>query len=445
MVKKLSQLSLAVLFIALLWSCNEASDISSFLDEAGQIGVIHTEIPINTTLIPGDSSQTYNDTAVAVSYFMGRLKDDYFGTTEASLHFQLAVQAEPNFAGAVLDSAVLTMVYDTSAKQYGLPGTEINAEVFQIDEDLERTTNYYTSYDVKNKPDAIGSVSGLIPNFKDSVEVPEPNGTIIDTFEYGPHLRIRVDALGNELLTLSQSDFASVNIFQDKIKGLSIRPTSNSESMVFFEMFTGLTRLNLYYTQGDTAKVLRFPVLSASSVVFDTYQHDQSGSTVEQLLESDSENDSILFVQSMQGPDLVVEITNLDSLKDRVVSIAELLIYQKVPMADDTTSYPPIQQFAVSEILADGSRKRVIDLAENTGTNIPTYFGGDYQKDGTNGMGVYSFRITRHLQSILEGESTNKMVISNFFKGSEPNRSILYGGGNHTFSAKLKVTHTDIN
>ncbi|NND09448.1 MAG: DUF4270 family protein, partial [Saprospiraceae bacterium] len=335
--------------------------------------------------------------------------------------------------------------YDTTLGLYGQPNSLVSFEVYELDEDFSRSVNYYSSHDTKVYPNPVGEVNDIVPNFRDTVSVVEPQVIRTDTVSYQPHLRIRIDALGGKLLSLRQEDFASVAIFLEKFKGLSLRPKSSCEGMVFFDMYTGLTRINLYYTQRDTARLMQFPVLSNSNVVFNTYENDLTGSPAESAIQNSTGSDSLLFIQSMQGPDILLELENLDSLSGSTINFAELVLNLAVPLLDDTLIYPPIEQLIIQELLDDGARVDVLDLQRVGGNDIPTFFGGDFELDDESGLAGYRFTITEHLQSVLAGSSTKKMIISNLYKGAQPSRSILYGKSANALSAKLKVTYSNIN
>jgi len=76
---------------------------------------------------------------------------------------------------------------------------------------------------------------------------------------------------------------------------------------------------------------------------------------------------------------------------------------------------------------------------------LTDFFGGNLQLDEDSEIYSYKFNITRHLQKILDGTSGNKMIVSNIFKGAQPNRSILYGKSSHALSARIKVTYSNSN
>ncbi len=428
-----------------MWSCNKAGDLTAILNGPDPVSIQYDEIPFTTKTIPGDSSLTYDDSSFFPSYFIGKIDDPYFGSTEAFLTFQLGIFTEPDFTGAQVDSVVLSLQYDTTRRQYGLVDAPISFEVFELTGDLSTAVNYYSSFPVEYNPEPIGAVEGLIPNFEDTLFIVEPQTIRLDTVSYRPHLRIRLNRIGGDLIQFTEQDFASVEIFLKKFKGLTLRPKSSSEGLLFLEMLSGLTRLNLYYTRNDTSRLVQFPVLPGRTVLFNTYQHDIAGTPVEATINDPAENDSIIYLQSMQGPDILIEIGDLSALNKSMVNYAELQLSLAVPSAEDTTIYKPIDQLILEELTEDGRRIDIIDLLFAGGNQLTNLFGGDLRLDEDTGITSYSFNFTRHFQKILNGEASNKMVVSNIFKGAQPHRTILYGKSSHALSARIKITHSNSN
>ncbi|MCB0670018.1 MAG: DUF4270 family protein [Saprospiraceae bacterium] len=447
MSKKLFFLSLKAFLILILFSCNKGSDLTSILEDPDPIIIDFDEVLFRAETYPSDSSLTYNDSAFIPSYFIGQTIDPYFGQAVAGLNFQVGIFTEPDLSGASLDSVILSLEYDTTMMRYGaMENAPIGFQIFEITQDLSTDENYFSNSPVEVNPEPIGEVIGLVPNLTDTVFVAEPQSLRTDTVAYKPHLRIKLNRIGRDLIQLTQDDFASVSIFQEKFKGISLRPTEDCEGALFFEMFSGLTRLNLYYTTaGDTARLLQMPVLESSCATFNTYEHNFTGSEVEKQFQEENVNDSILYLQSMQGPDILLTMGDLGILDQSTVNYAELQLNLLVPNEGDTTLNPPIEQLIIQELREDGTKVEIVDVILAAGNQLGDFFGGDLEYDGDTGITSYQFNITRHFQKILSGEASNKMIITNLFKGAQPNRSILYGKSNNPLSAKIKVTHTSIN
>jgi hypothetical protein len=203
-------------------------------------------------------------------------------------------------------------------------------------------------------------------------------------------------------------------------------------------MFDGLTRLNLYYTQRDTARLLTMPVLS-TNVAVSTYNHDFAGSQVGQALDEEEENDSILFVQSMGGPSVKIELADLQPLENSVINNAQLIFNLAYLAEDDTATFSPIEQC----ILENADREVVDDIGQLLYSNdLDDFFGGDLvlNQDGTTS---YIFNVTKQVQSMVQGNQDPVMYLTNQFKGALANRTVLYGTTHPSLGAKLYITFTE--
>jgi hypothetical protein len=110
----------------------------------------------------------------------------------------------------------------------------------------------------------------------------------------------------------------------------------------------------------------------------------------------------------------------------------------------DTTFSPPPNL----TIMREDSVGRVgylVDESEGT-----SYFGGTYDESNRS----YSFRLTRHLQNIVQKAYTNHfdlymMLNSPLASVGTPNRVSLYGtkpqAGDDSNKMKLKITYTILN
>ncbi len=439
MIEKISFFIGVIALLYLLNACNKISDLDLDPDP---IDVHFQEVPFVAKTITGDTSLTYDDSLFIPEYFAGAVNDPFFGTAEASLNFQIGINSEPNLAGAMLDSVVLSMAFDSIPGRYGPEDANLSFEVYEITEDLSKNVNYYSSHRVTTTGQVLGSVDNVVPVFDDTIYILEPVRDILDTVPYDAHLRIPLDQIGTKLLALEQGDFASLDRFVAKFKGLRLQPSASCEGMLYFGMTRSLTRLNLYYTQNDTAKLLQLPLIFGESVVFNTYKHEVEGSVAEAARLDPSPNDSLLYCQSMEGTEVLIEVGDLSTLDQRTINFAELVLTMAVPIEDDTSAFSRIQRFRLQEVNDNNNRQDIVDIMNYGGTDVPLFFGGVAEIDEDTKTPIYHFNITEQLRLMVAGEASKKMVLSSFFRGSEPNRIIFFGSSNSPFAAKIKVTHT---
>ena len=435
--------------ILIILACNKPNDLGSFLEEEDKIDVFFDSIPILATIMNDPKSPTWqvNETLIP-THVAGKLEDPIFGQVKADISFQVGIESEPNFAGAQLDSVVLSIAYDTINKTYGPVFENAGLEVYTLEQKLDRDSVYYTNSELAFGSNLLGVKDVFQPNYTDSLRIAEPlsNGNGHDTVDYVPHFRVHLsesgDALGQQLLALTQDDFASNEIFRERFRGLVIKPTDAAGMMVHFDMFSRLTRINLYYTQNDTAKVMRFPILQ-DLVAVNTYEHDLSGSPAEQALENPQAFDSLLMIQSLAGPSVRIEIKDLNGIESAVINNATLVLPLGYLAAADTSSYPPIQQLIIEELKEDGEQELIVDIGQLLySRDLTSLFGGNLIID-ESGQAMYSFSVTRHMQKMALGEVSQTMVISSLFKGSIPTRSIVVGAG-ASLGARLNITYTDL-
>ncbi len=434
-------LSLTGSLVLIISSCNKPSQFAEFLVEGDEVEVFFTTLDLQGKTIAGDSVRTYDDTLSTQMHFVGSMDDAYFGRSQASLFFQVRITAEADFnPKAKLDSVVLTLAYDTLLQGYGDLMAEQTFEVYRLTSDLVQSTNYYSNTQHEVDPKVLGELQGFIPDFKSTVQVAEPDANgMIDTNTYVPHIRIRLDSLfGRELLSFTEDDFVNNEAFLQKLKGFEVRPKPGSGGMIFLDMFGGLSRLNLYYHQGDTARQFVYFVNNAS-VITNTYTIDNINSPVGQVIGSLEHGDSLLYIQSMGGPRIEFTLPDLSELAETTINHAEIDLTLAQLAEDDTLQYPPFDAILARVKLDDGSLILVPDALNFINANT---YGNVYGLMEDDGRMHFRINVTEYVSALLEGDLNNKLVITNLTAASEPTRAIFYGTQHSRYKAQLKITHT---
>ena len=429
---------LSIFFLA----CNKVSDFGEDLGLDDVIDVdFTTEIPISWAVEIGDTILAYSETTVLTSYLCGKFQDPKFGIATANLNFQVNLSAPPEFENATFDSVVLSIAYDTTLQGYGNVNTAQSYRVYELDEDLVESQDYYSNYDP-----AIGELLGaridVEPRFGQNTVVVEPTPIGLDTFLFPPVLRFRLDdAFGEKILFADSMFFQSLDNFRLLVKGFSMQPLNEADGIHNFDLSSPFTRLNVYYSQGDTLPLIHtFPVLS-NSVRFSTFSHDYAGTEIDNALNNDV--DSLLFLQSMQGIAAVLEFGDLLALEATAINnaILELTIFEEEENQDSL--YPLIDQLIMIAVDEEGNRSFISDLGEFLGSSaLPTFFGGS-PIENNSGQSVYRMNITQYLQEVLRGESSARVEILSANRTSSAARSIVYGP-NSSFPPIIRVTYTDI-
>ncbi len=444
MTQKLLRIGfLAILLIGI--ACNKASDFGSFLEEGSALPINFDEVQMTAHTVPGDSILSWSESIRRLSHVVGTLDDPIFGKSKAEIYWQFNLAAIPDFTGAVLDSMVLSVGFDTAAVGYGTYEIPQDIAVSRISEQMFRTQEYFTDRNFMVEPDPLSIAEDVIPN-KDTSKVLEPRNLAIVTNLYGPQMRARLsDDFGNEFISYSDSIFDSNITFQETFFGLRLSPSEETGGMINYTVIDPIdgARMSVYFTVNDTMGQYNIAT-STQSVIHNYFEHDPTGSMAQQYIDNGSTDDTLLFVQSMGGPAAEFVLTDLTNLEGSTVNSARLELTVAVLNPSDTSDFPPISQLSLAEVKDNGDLELVKDLADVFRGNEIRFFDGALQFDADDGVYRYTLNIPQHVQRILDGEATNRMILTTLRPVSEASRSIIYGPSHSKFGAKLSVTHTKL-
>lgn len=433
----------------LIVSCNDPTVIGSDLLEDDLVDLQFTDtIAINAHSAIVDSVQTYNpNTNINPGSFpLGTLNDPIFGRTKSEIYFQPTLNVNfPDFddPDLTLDSVILILPYDAD-NSYGNFEEEYSIEVYQMNDIFPDSILF--SNEAYAADNLIGSRS-YFPLPEDSTTILSPEN-IDSTIYLIPQLRVKLDqsSFHTNLFAIDSLRSNSVSDFEDFIKGIYIKPTSENTAMPAFRFRGGTAGLRVYYrnTVDSTFSEYLFPIFSGN-VVTANYDHDPSSSMLD--LENDfiGENalykDSLLFLQGMSGMNIELEIPHASKLENIVVNKAVLELPIKFLM-EDQMQYSPVGNLIVSEKLEDGSLRVINDITyaiNRVGTeNFDELFGGVVEADDT-----YRLNISSHMQDMVRGFVTNKIVITAFPKAEQAARVVVRGPKNAEGSLKLSLTFTN--
>ncbi len=369
-------------------------------------------------------------------WLCGSYLDPIFGRTSVGIYTNFRLTStNVTFPNATFDSLVLSLAYD-SLGHYGGNLNNLgvqNWEVFRLNESIEPGTEYRS--DASFVLGDLLASSSFRPAIYEDVEV-------LGTIE-GPQLRIRLaDALGQELMNPDSAIYENNSVFKSFFQGLYIRPVNNSENSVVLRFLPEApeTKLTLYYT--DSTGIARdYAFLTdndAESVL--SIQHNFDGTRV---LDNNPE-DTIVYMQGMNGPSVKVEIPYLDNLGDNIViNKAELLVYS---VDEDDRNYPIPDQLFCVEQSAEGSYRLVDDLITSISRNSQDpfiQFGGLLLYDGN--IPYFRFNLSEFLQRIVNGEVNDKAFYIQPASLTDTERMLLGNNNSETLKAKLYLTYTKIN
>ncbi len=369
--------------------------------------------------IPDDSVATSGITRS----LLGSTMDPVFGRSTAGFYTQLYLQALGHSFGPnpVLDSLILQLTYiDT----YGDTNTTLRVHAYEIMEDMQYDSSYYS--------DSHLAVGGQ--DYANYAFQPRPNDSLVignDTVtkvvrinmsDYNP-------GLGNKLLSADTSITNDLDTFLDFFKGLYLvtEPVSQGGSILSFELENSKTRLKLYYKNdtiaGDTS--LRYDYFVAlGSTRFNSYEHDYNNAAPDykaQVHEGDTlKGQEKFYTQGLVGTKTIIRTPHIKEwrrkLGDVVVNEAKLVLngYEA-----EMENAPPAR-LALVKRLPDNT----YDVLEDqlTGEN---YFDGLYNES----LNRYEFRITRHIQSLINDttQADNGLALYTYGSAIYPNRYIFNG------------------
>lgn len=441
-------LTLSASFLLLFQACKKDGDLNPEFAENTTSLVFSDTATVKTYTEIGDTILADNiSTGLA-----GLYKDSVFGTSTASLHVQPLLPSNSLVFGddndvLVTDSVVLSLEYNGAYGNITVPQT---LEVFRIDEELDDTKSYYSNSVIQTLPSILGTKT-FTPNVDSSVRIIRPNqvgGS--DTVSLSPQLRIRLDnSLGDEILSESGQDAVANNDnFTKFLKGLKITPNNpgglnnNENAILYFALTSSNTKLTVYYNStgaGDTASIPRsvdFPI-NSSSVRFNTFDHDYSGTPVETSLQSGTYDGMHSYTLAMAGVQSLIKFPNLkQNFENKQLTINKAELY--IPAASGSHA---TYGFANSLIVASkndaGELQFIPDFFEGS-----SYFGGLFESSSQS----YKFNITRYIQGVINGsENENGLILLVSGSAVKAERIVLLGADNPNDKIKLNLYYSNTN
>jgi hypothetical protein len=444
---------LKVLFLALtgsllIASCADPTLLDSELLDEDQAEVAFTDtLSIKAKTVRADSLRTYSalSSEQLNSYLFGNLKDPVLGTANASIYAQLRPQfPRVDFTDATLDSIILILPYDTTGIYGSIEGT-FGMDVLRAAEELPRIEDLYSDTSFTTEPTPLASIE-FEPTL-DSIEVLNYPGSSIDTVSF-PHLRIPIEATAEMRDIFFNQDtltYDNDSTFLNRFQGIQLKPTRETEGLLSFAMKLLGSGIYVYYSKAtDTIpSQFRFELndLTTRMVAFDK---DYSGTLVETLLENpDLASDTLMFIQSMAGLNIEIDVPSITSLEGVVINKAELELTIASIEGDDLSIFEPIEQLLISRPNDDGELA-VVDDVLFAGANLVSQFGGAVTDNGDNKPMTYTMNLSSHVQRMIEGTEGTSFTITPLTPAERGNRTVIYGPGHPTYGMKLKIAYTKL-
>lgn len=388
-------ISALVLFFA---ACKEDPGLIG-LDVQPPDEYLNTDYFDTTTII---AYSTLHDSVVSSNVsvnMLGYMDDQVFGKTQASIYTQFRLPTfKKDFGNSVtVDSLVLTMAY---SGYYGDTLNSFLVRIYELDENLESGTRYYTNSSLAHNSSSLTENSNLYIQ-------PRPK-TIPDTSASTGVLRIRLksDFANDKFIQAGSSVYESQESFLNHFKGLLI----NAEAMngngciVSLNMIHSLSGLTIYYSNSEASGQKYMLRMNDSTLHFGATEHfgysTAASSLRDQLNGNYTSVPDVLYGQAGAGIKVAFNFPNIRNMfKDKKVIIHRAaLVINRIEETSSIYSPPNALTITTTDTRLGGF---LPDYFLGTG-----YFGGTYNTSKQQ----YRFNITQYIQNLADGEWENAQL-----------------------------------
>lgn len=435
LMRKVKLLS-AIFFISGLTiiSCKKKGELTPDFDN-GDLNVVFTDtFTLNTTVFREDSLRT----DISSLNLLGIYHDPIFGLASASFYSQITLRNLNVDFGTTdvtdIDSLVLELPYAEDGI-YGNAQSPLTVTVYEVTSDFPTEEEIYSNTILNHSLTPIATKT-FVPNITDSISV---NGETKP-----PQLRINLDVgtFGEKIISRSgQDELSNDASFKQYIKGLYITVSedvnnasinSGEGAIVYLNTNSSFAGLTMYYSDSLTYSFL----LNSESIKYNTFDHNYSGTTIEEALSGTSTDSTLVYVQAMAGVKTKIELPSVESLAELgLIAVNEARLV--IPVENNSgTTYAPIAKMAIVGIDENGESVFVIDYAEGE-----DHVGGSLDET-TN---EYTFNITRHVHDLVYNNTANfGLYLVSSGSSISANRSVITSAMHPTDKMKLEITYSKL-
>lgn len=445
-----------------LTNCTDPLEVgANLLDEdRAKVGFTDTlKLKVRTEI--ADSVSAFSPGVGAISTFLfGRTENPYFGITEAGFYIEPLLSRDlggnpidflstfnPNTV--ILDSVVLVLPLDSSGiygdvnGQFGLEVYRVNEALDPVEFDDDGNVSFFSNifYDVDPMPLASAMFR---PNYDDSIFVKKDiSFSTLDTVDLkAPHVRVRLDeAFGQTFFQQDTTVFANDSTLLEFFRGLYVKPTGISPGLLNFNVNRSWSGVYFYYRAGTDTLTYSLEAGSIGRRI-STYAHDYEGYVAGDFVENPDTNDSLMFLQGMQGLEVAFEIPGLENFDQKVINKAELELTVAMP-ADYDLIFNPVPEQIVALKKTDEGEFIVISDVSVLPNDLGVYFGGQPEEQ-TGGEVLYKLNMSIHTQYVIDGSEPQTIYLAVFPKAGNASQVIFKGPGAVVNPPVLKVSFTDL-
>jgi hypothetical protein len=435
-VNRLCNFMLGLALLSVLLSCNDPTTVGAGILDNDLIPIESAEFELTFEQVEGSPVLTYgaNGQTELNSSQCGVLEDDIFGRTEAGFYMQflpsvLGLEFDPT---RIIDSVFLILYLDSNAT-YGDLGF-VTLAIDRMAESIDGSRSYFSDDRFETDEVLVSSYS-FIPDFS----APSDGST-----DAAAHIRIQLpNDIGHELFALDSSILNTDSAFILNFPGIYVRPVDADNRLVGFKPYQSnsqgiLSGIRTYYRDHDTVSASTTYTIASNfgisrSPVVKTYEHDYTGSAVENYLNNTS--DSLLFIQGHGGVNVNIKIDGLSALNDVLINKAELFI----PINGSILDYdrlPEVRTLFLTRESLRGNREFIPEFFESQIFNF-TPIG---RLDTLNNTAGYLYNIPVQLQQMIDGTIfSNEMRLQNVSVSSDAARRTSFGPSNIAQAAARSV------
>ncbi|MEJ7683393.1 MAG: DUF4270 family protein [Segetibacter sp.] len=420
-MRKLCWIAIAILFSIFACTKIETTTIGGdLIPPIDGVTTLETTLEVITNNFI-DSSANSLRVYKSDDHVIGVINDDpVFGKTIAEAYFELKPTSYkfsiPGGASIFPDSAVLILSYKGV---YGDTTIPQNWEVKELSDTLERDSAYPVSQHF-NAGNILGSKNIDITTLEDSVKY---------GFEMASHqIRIKLDqSFANRLIKQydSTNAYASDSLFRQNFKGFAVGPAGGmGNALIRVSLLDTNTKLALFYNYKipDSPKVsaavsyFRFSTGSVAIPVSGSANYikrDYDGAKLPNYPSDPNTNDSLLYIQTAPGTFATLKIPGLDTLKNSIIHLAELTIFEAPDVSPANMFLTPPKFLLLSSYDSGNKVKTNVPndfvASASSGMNTATFGGYIFEKNipGYGTVKAYSFNVSRYVQGIVTRKDKN--------------------------------------
>lgn len=435
------------------------------------------DIETNNLLLKDSTEIPYN-----IDHAVGIIDNDLdFGRTDAALYFDVSPAAYKTYPFGKKDSivAVDSVVLSLAFKGlYGDSNSVQRFEVFEIDPNESFRYQNISDYtlgraDFNVLPTALGARTIDFKTLNDSVHYINAKDTIRTTNELRIHLNT---AFATRFINADTTTaYANDSIFKKFFNGFAVK-ASNSASpqknaLAYFDLTDAKTKITFYCRTKEagaiTATAPSFRYFNTNGTA--TSSIGGQANLIKRTpsngylaaVSNGNANDQALYIQSTPGSYASLKIPGIDTLTNRVIHRADIVIEKLTPVSETYTT-PDVLFIDLINPAGDSAFVIPNDFVMTGNNTYDINLIGGRLKDNK-----YTFNISRYIQDIVTNKKPNRTLrvyapfiaqpyifdrVSNKFERTLflPNPRVAYGrviiaGGNHpTKKMRLRIIYSKI-